>query len=119
MRATLLSLIFCLLFTLPANAGPAAPNETIVKGRVVEYGVISSGLLGIKPETPLYKLVVSLEKAEGTRGPNFLKDKEGKTVALYSKERLSSGLFGKRLKITVTYRGDERGGLFWIIKTIP
>jgi hypothetical protein len=41
MRAILLSLMFCFLFTLPANAGPVAPNETTVKGRVVKYGVIS------------------------------------------------------------------------------
>ena len=72
----------------------------------------SSKLLGIKPEIVLYKLVISVEKVEDIKGPNFLKGKEGQLVTLYSKEGLSSKFYGEKIKAIVEYKGDERGGLF-------
>lgn len=90
------------------------PNETIVKGNVEEYSLTSSKLLEIKPDMVLYRLVILIEKTENVKGPNFLKSKEGQFVTLYSKEELSSEFYGKKIKATVEYRGDERGGLFWI-----
>lgn len=116
MKPTFFALvIFFLLYILvSADAVPVMPNETAVKGRVEEYSLISSKLMGIKPEMTLYKLVISIEKVENVKGPNFLKDKEGQLVTLYSKEGLSSKFYGEKIKAIVEYRGDERGGLFWI-----
>jgi hypothetical protein len=97
-----------------ADAVPVMPNETVVRGRVEEYSLISSKLMGIKPEMTLYKLVISIEKAENVKGPNFLKDKEGQFITLYAKEEISSNFYGKKIKAKIEYTGDERGGLFWI-----
>ncbi len=116
MKPTFFALvIFFLLYILvSADAVPVMPNETAVKGHVEEYCLTSSKLLGIKPEIVLYKLVISVEKVEDIKGPNFLKGKEGQLVTLYSKEGLSSKFYGEKIKAIVEYKGDERGGLFWI-----
>lgn len=107
--------IFFLLYILvSADAVPVMPNETAVKGHVEEYCLTSSKLLGIKPERVLYKLVISVSDVEDIKGPNFLKGKEGQLVTLYSKEELSSKFYGEKIKAIVEYKGDERGGLFWI-----
>ena len=116
MKPTFFALvIFFLLYILvSADAVPVMPNETAVKGHVEEYCLTSSRLLGIKPEIVLYKLVISVSIVEDIKGPNFLKGKEGQLVILYSKEELSSKYYGEKIKAIVEYKGDERGGLFWI-----
>jgi len=107
---------FCLLlFASSAGAVPAVPNSGILTGKVMEFSITSSVLSGIKPEQVLYRFVISADEIEDVEGsPNFLQGREGKFVTLYSKEKLSPELFGKKVKAEVEFRGDERGGLFWI-----
>jgi len=116
MKPTFFALvIFFLLYILvSADAVPVMPNETAVKGHVEEYCLTSSKLLGIKPERILYKLVISVSNVEDIKGPNFLKGKEGQLVNFYSKEELSSKYYDEKIKVIVEYKGDEKGGLFWI-----
>lgn len=114
MKLTFLALVIFFAFSTVLEAVPVMPNETAIRGRIEKYCLISSSFLKIEPEMPLCKLVVSVESVEGVKGPNFLKGKEGQLVTLYSKEKQPVELFGKKAKITLEYRGDERGGLFWI-----
>jgi hypothetical protein len=94
---------------------PVVPNESIVTGIVKEYAILSSGLIGVRPEQVLYSLTVLVESSEAVgAGPDFLADKKGGSVRFYTKEELSPGLFGKRIKARARYAGDERGGRFWI-----
>jgi hypothetical protein len=98
-----------------AQAVPARPNKAILLGTVKEYSITSANLAGMRPEQVLYKLTIFVEASEEVKGlPNFIKNKEGRTVDVYSKEKLSSELFGQRIKAVVEYLGDERGGFFWI-----
>ena len=98
-----------------AFAVPAAPNEAMATGTVVEYSISSLPGPGPVPGPGLYKIVVKVEAVED-RGdaPNFLKGREGNEIAFWSRNRLDPGLFGKKVKALVEYRGDERGGLFWL-----
>ena len=114
MKLTFLALTLFFVLNTLSEAVPVMPNETVIKWRIDEYCLTSSSLLKIEPEITLCKLVVSVENVEGVKGPNFLKGKEGQSVTLYSKEKQPVELFGKKVKITLEYRGDERGGLFWI-----
>jgi hypothetical protein len=118
MKFCLLEQVFCLFIFMTADkscAVPAIPNESVVIGVVKEYAIVSSILMNIQPEQTIYRMTIHIESSQGLdNSPNFLKDKEGKDVQLFSKERISPELFGKRLKAKVTYQGDERGGLFWI-----
>ncbi len=108
---------FCVLLGCAnALAVPAVPNEAAAKGTVVEYCISASmGRSGESPGPGLYKIVVKVESVEDRGGaPNFLREKEGQEISFWSKFRLDPGLFGKKVKAIVEYRGDERGGKFWI-----
>jgi hypothetical protein len=97
------------------SAVPAAPNESIVIGIVKECTIISSRLINIQPDQALYRLTIHVESSESLHGgPNFVKSEEGRDVQLYSKGKIPFELLHKRLKMKVTYSGDERGGLLWI-----
>ncbi len=98
-----------------ADAVPVIPNEAILRGTVMEYCLTLSTLSGISPEQVLYRVVISVEEVEDVKGyPNFLKGKEGQNLTFSTKEKISMELFGKRIKAEVEYKGDERGGRFWI-----
>lgn len=114
-RLLILFLVIFLAFNVLANSVPVIPNKAVLRGTVMEYCVTSSSLSGISPEQVLYKLVISVDEVTDVEGyPNFLKGKEGQSVTFYSKEKQTSELFGKKVKALVEYKGDERGGLFWI-----
>jgi hypothetical protein len=93
----------------------AIPNRAVLYGTVMEYCLSSSSLFNIKPEQTLNKLVISVDKVEDMKGfQNMLKEKDGQSVTVYSKEKQSSELFGKRVRTVVEYIGDEKGGIIWI-----
>jgi hypothetical protein len=100
---------------------PFIPNESVVNGTVSEYSIVSSQLVGIKPEQIIYRLTIIIDFTKSVNGkPNLLDNKIGQGVYFYSKEKLSPELFGEKVNVRVIYRGDEKGGLFWIqnIETI-
>lgn len=119
MRRTIITTgaIFVIYFIFNAAAGavPVIPNEAVLQGVVEEYCLTQAGLLGISPEQILYKLAISVRTVEDVNDyPNFLRGKEGQSMIFHSKEKQASDLFGKKVKAVVEYRGDEKGGLFWI-----
>jgi hypothetical protein len=104
-----------LLFSFSVGAVQVAPNKAIVYGRVLEYCISSSGLLGISPDQVVYKLTVSVEGTKDIEGsPNFLKNKEGKIETFFSKAKIDPALLNNKIKAEVEFSGDERGGRFWI-----
>ena len=112
---TVLSVIFLLFAVDNVTGGTVIPNGTFITGVTLEYGIVSSCLLGIQPDQTLYKLTIHLESSEDIVGmPNLLMGKEGEDITFYTKERLSPDIFGKKVRAEVTYRGDERGGRWWV-----
>ncbi|NOY39793.1 MAG: hypothetical protein GXO95_06120, partial [Nitrospirae bacterium] len=80
-----------------------------------EYAIVSSRLAGIQPEQVLYRITIYIETTKSAgNGPDFLRDKIGKDVPFYTKEKLPPQLFGRKVRARVQFRGDERGGLFWV-----
>jgi hypothetical protein len=109
------SFLVLFVFIGSCNSVPVAPNESIVEGVVSEYAVLSSRLVNVKPEMTLYRITVRLEStARIGGGPDFLSDRIGQDVQLYSKEKVDVDIYGKKVKAKVTLRGDERGRTFWI-----
>lgn len=114
-RNLILIFIYFFGFIVVAIAVPVVPNEAVLIGTVMEYCMTSSSLSGAKPEQVLFKVIISVGEVEDVKDyPNFLKSKEGQSVTFYSKEKLPSELFGKKIKALAVYIGDERGGIFWI-----
>ncbi len=112
--------IFCLLFSqVPSSAqiqnSPAAPNDSIITARVLEYSILNSTLEGMKPEQILYSLRVLLIFYQSVKGKaNFSQLKVNQVIKVYSKEMLSPVLFGKTIQANLFFSGDERGGKYWI-----
>ncbi len=109
------SIFLALMLTGSCASVPVAPNETVVEGTVSEYAIVSSRLVGIKPEQVLYRITIHVESSKATgSGPDFLKERRGEDVPFYTKKILSPRLFGKSVRVRAEFRGGERGGLFWV-----
>jgi len=57
-------------FSSLVYAVPVVPNESVVKGTVMECYSISSTALNIKPEQTLYRVSVLVEDVKNIRGSN-------------------------------------------------
>ena len=112
---TTLSMVFLLFAAGSVTGGTVIPNGALITGVTLEYGIVSSRLLGIQPDQTIYKVTIRLESSEDIDGlPNLLRGKEGEDITFYTKERLSPDIFGKKVRAEVSYRGDERGGRWWV-----
>jgi hypothetical protein len=111
---TVFSMVFLLFVVGRVSGGTVIPNGALITGVILEYGIVSSRLLGMQPDQTLYKLTIHLESSGDIGGmPNLLRGKEGEDITFYTKEKLSSDIFGKKVKAEVSYRGDEHGGRWW------
>ncbi len=100
-----------------ASAVPVIPNAALIKGIVLGCESISSTLLGMQPEQTIYKVTIQIESSEDVNEMrNFLKGKEGTDMVFHTKKPLPSGILRKEIKARVSYRGDERKGLWWILE---
>ncbi len=109
--------VSALLYTgcVTAFAVPAVPNEAVAIGTVIECRTSPQGRSGEGPAPGLYQIVVKVEKVKDRDDlPNFLKGKTGQELTFWSFNRPDPGICGKKVKAVVEYRGDERGGRFWL-----
>lgn len=69
---TALNISYLLFSLVPASAqiqnSPAAPNDSIIKARVLGYSVLNSTLEGIKPEQILYSLRLLVISSQSVKG---------------------------------------------------
>jgi hypothetical protein len=89
------------------SGAPVVPNRVIVTGTVQKFDKLSKQAIS--------KMAILIESTEDVPGkPNLLKGKEGGLATFYSKEPLNENIAGKRVQGDASYRGDERGGEWWI-----
>ena len=112
----ILVLLFCqLASSTQIEYVPAAPNHSIITGKVLEYSIFNSTLEGIEPEQILYSLRVLVISFRNTEGKgNFTRSKIGQVIKVCSTEVLSPILFGKVIEANISFSGDKRGGKYWI-----
>jgi len=118
---TMISLLFLVGVVSFATiyGAPVIPNEGLVTAEVLEVGTVQSSVLNVNPPQVLYRMkLILLSVQDVPPRANFLKDKSGEIVEVYSKEVLPSDLVGKVIKGRITFRGDERSGLYWILEVI-
>ena len=116
---TALNISYLLFSQVPSSGqiqnSPAAPNDSIITARVLEYSVLNSTLEEIKPEQILYSLRLLVISCQSVKGKaNFTQLKVNQVIKVYSKEMLSPVLFGKFIQANLFFSGDERGGKYWI-----
>lgn len=105
---------FIIAFNTPLSAVPVIPNEMVIRGQVTECNLNATEHPDTGSGELIYKLIIVVEKVDVVRGANFLKNKENKPVTFFYKEKLHEEFANKKVKANVQYKGDERGGLFWI-----
>ena len=119
LRPAILILVFLIEMVSfsPVKGVPVIPNEGIVAAEVVDLTTIDATTVNINPPQVLFRMKLRLLSVqESPPLANFLHAKKGEIIEVYSKDSLSSGLVGKVIKARITFRGDERGGLYWIQK---
>lgn len=124
------AVLFLLLFFFMNSSGiggPVMPNETIITGIVSGFEKGSPYPQNEETRQPEYnKITVLIESSEDVDGEeNILTKKKGEHITFYTKEPLLPGvpgvpglkdikdMKGKRIKVHISYRGDEHGGLWW------
>ena len=117
MRSKLFAVVVSIALARIVSAVPVIPNVALIKGIVLESREISSTLLDIQPEQTMYRLTIQIESSEEVgEMPNLLKGEQGKDIAFYTKKPLPLDILRKRIRAKVSYRGDERGGRWWVDK---
>ena len=116
LAASITALCLVVVSALSLHAVPAAPNESVVVGEVLEKNLIDASVLGIEPRQPLlyWKLrIITVENVQGRE--NFLRGQEGKTIEVYSKELNTPVIPTQSIETRITFRGDEKMGRYWMI----
>lgn len=100
----------------PNPAGvPAAPNATELTGKILCVQEVQASALSIKPDQPLYLIVVQVTNAQTVTGlADRLAGSEGSVILVFSTTEVSTQITGQTLRARVTYRGDEYGGAYWV-----
>jgi len=98
----------------PPSGAPAAPNEIVVKVQVLDAVIVDSLTLNISPQQPLCVLTLKLLSVNQVGDLDFLYGKSGETIRAYSKDLSLADLKGNIVAVTLSFRGDERGGSFWV-----
>ena len=96
------------------SAAPANPNKTVVKVRVLDAVIVDSLALNISPQQPLSVLTLKFLQVKQVGDRQILYGQSGETIRAYSKDLSLVGLKGNIIAVTLSFRGDERGGSFWV-----
>jgi len=112
-----------LMGTAAAASGagaPAAPNASLVTAEVLQLEMVDSTTLKISPPQSLTRLRLRILSIRDVGEElNVLRGQEGRVLEVISKGALDSTLLGRAISGIVTYRADERGGLYWIRDVRP
>ena len=105
--------------SLPRGASPvpvpAAPNASIVTAWVLEYRSVDPSTLGIAPGQVVYAWALCVLDSEDVPDrANFTRNYVGRVLHAYSRQPVASAARQAAVRARVAFRGDERGGHFWI-----
>ncbi len=102
----IISILLLILLNLCSFGIPAFSKEETVEGCVIELSTLSSEILNKKPKQALYRITLKpSEKA------SFQK---GKYIEILSKASVPHWIFGRRVKVKITFSGDEKVGSYWL-----
>jgi hypothetical protein len=105
-----------------AVGAPTLENESRLTAEVLHVEPVHSSQLNIAPPQIFTRIRLRLLAVADTPGtPSFLMGREGAVVEAYTREQVNPGLIGKKIECRLSYRGDERGGLYWLyeIRALP
>ncbi len=73
--------------------------------------------MGLPPGKKIYRLKIQVEESKEIKGfPDFLKEKEGELVTVFSETSPPFFQPGNKITAVAEYRGDRFSRFTWIIK---
>jgi hypothetical protein len=100
---------------LPAQGAPVAPNEASILAELLALDPVHSSALHIEPPQTFTRFRLKILSVTGVPGlPNPVHGREGQIIEALSRETASGIAIGRTVRATVAFRGDERGGRFWL-----
>lgn len=102
------------LFCGSASAVTAAPNASVVEGRVLKYSAFVSTLEGISPEMTIYEVVVDVDSSRPSEAGGVSFAKAGEKIRVFSTLDMTSESLGRFIRAEVVFKGDEWGGKYWL-----
>jgi hypothetical protein len=98
------------------GGAPVIANESIVTGEILDRSLIDSSVLGMQPARMLARITLRIACVQDVPAKaNFLAGKSGEVVEVYSRDVTSTELIGQTVNGRIVFRGDERGGSYWIV----
>lgn len=108
--------LFCVT---TVHGAPIAPNESWVVAEVVAFSVVDSSTLNIQPQQKLFRFQLRITSVEAIAGAdNVLRGYEGKTIEALARDPFGTGdLKGQKIRVRISFQGDERRGHYWILES--
>jgi hypothetical protein len=90
-------------------------NQTILYGTILEIRSMTPEQLGLPPGKIVYRLVVRVEETKEIKGfPDFLKEKKGQPLTLFSETSPAFFKAGNKISAVAEYRGNRFSRFYWI-----
>lgn len=98
--------------TAPPIGVPAAPNKSLVTAEIIS---ISKG-----PWPGSYQIELLIQDSQDIPGfANFTKSRVGQIISAVTRAEVKGLRRGEMIQAQLTYRGDEHGGLFFVMFISP
>jgi hypothetical protein len=99
----------------PESTLPLGKAEIL--GTISEISSIASDQVGLPPGKSIYRLLIWVEATKGDSGaPDFLKERTGEFLTVFSETRTPALQAGNKIRATVEYKGNQYSSFYWIIK---
>lgn len=97
------------------GGAPVIANESIVTGEVLAVSLIDSSAVNVRPARMLARLTLRIGCIhEAPSKANLLAGRTGEVIEVHSHDVTLTQLVGKTVNGRIVFRGDERGGSYWV-----
>jgi hypothetical protein len=96
---------------------PSPINQAMLRGTIREINSVASDQLGLPSGKNVYRLIILVEETKEINGlPDFLKEKEGELLTVFSETNPPFFKPGNRIAAIAEYRGNRFSRFYWINK---
>ncbi len=96
---------------------PPQTNQAMLSGTIREVRSLAPEQLGLPSGKNIYRLIVQVESTKSLKGgPDFIKEKEGELLTVFSETNPPIFRPGNKISAVVEYRGNRLSRFYWINK---
>jgi hypothetical protein len=92
-------------------------SQALLVGNIREINSFPPEQLGMPSGKNIYRLIIQVESTNSVKGgPNFLKEKEGELLTVFSEINPPVFRPGQKITAIVEYRGNRLSQYYWVQK---